>query len=163
MSRRHPALVPVARDHVLALSIAARLRRGPRDARDRWPAAPADQADELQRFLETALRPHFALEEALVFPAAVRHVPAAAALVARLVEEHREIERMILALAGTVPDMPTLAALGSLLESHVRREDRALFPMMEAQVPAAALSALAGQVAAADAQACADGDPAVTP
>jgi len=147
MSRRHPGLVPVARDHVHALSIAARLRRGPRDARGQWPSDPVDQAARLQHFLEHELRPHFALEEALVFPLARQHSPEAAALVTLLVEDHRALERMVLALAGTVPDASALAEIGRLLETHVRREDRTLFPLMEAEVPDAALCALGAALA----------------
>jgi len=148
MSRRHPGLVPVARDHVHALSVAARLRRGPRGGHDQWPSDPAEQAARLQHFLEHDLRPHFAAEEALVFPLARQHLTEAAALVVLLVEEHRALERMILALAGSVPEASTLAAIGTLLEAHVRREDRTLFPRMEAEVPAAALSALEPALAA---------------
>jgi len=142
MSKRHPSLIPVARDHVHALSIAVRLQRGRKGESDRWPQEPADQLAALRAFYADHLQRHFEIEEDLVFPIAKRHVPESTALVSRLLEEHRQLERMIVSPEAATLDAAALAAIGTLLEAHVRREDRTLFPLMEAHVPEAILSAL---------------------
>lgn len=152
MAKRHPSLVPVARDHLQSLVVAASLLRTSHGAADRWPADPAAQAARLRAFHDEHLRPHFAVEEALVFPFARRHVPDGAALVGRLVEEHRELERRIGALgtdgAAAAVDPAELAALGALLKAHVRTEDRTLFPLIEAHAPEAALGELRREIEA---------------
>lgn len=155
MAKRHPSLVPVARDHLQSLVVAAGLLRTSHGAADRWPADPATQAARLRAFHDEHLRSHFAVEEALVFPFARAHVPDGAALVGRLEAEHRELGRRIGALGGdgaggtgTAVDPAELAALGALLKAHVRAEDRTLFPLIEAHAPEPALAELRREIEA---------------
>lgn len=164
MAKRHPSLVPVARDHLQSLVVAANLLRTSHGAADRWPADPAAQAERLRAFHDEHLRSHFAVEEALVFPFARAHVPDGATLVGRLVDEHRELERRIGALGGdgagggrsgdgtgatgAAVDPADLVALGALLKAHVRAEDRTLFPLIESHAPEAALAELRREIEA---------------
>ncbi len=147
MARRHPALIPVARDHHECLILAQRLMRGGSASDRQWPSEPGEQAALLAGFFERHLRQHFAVEEALVFPAARGTGAEAAALVAQLLEEHREMSSQIRSLTED-PQLAAadLAAFGEFLNAHIRLEDRKLFPLMEAQMSADALLELQQQV-----------------
>jgi hemerythrin-like domain-containing protein len=140
MARRHPALIPVARDHHECLILAQRLMHGTTAADRDWPREPVPQAELLAGFFRRHLQAHFAVEEALVFPAARVAGPAAEALVEQLLDEHRKMAGLVAQLAAN-PQVTAaeLRAFGELLNAHIRLEDRQLFPMMETGMPADAL------------------------
>jgi hemerythrin-like domain-containing protein len=143
VARRHPALVPVARDHHECLILAQRLLRGSTASDRRWPAEPAAQAGLLADFFESHLRRHFAVEEQTVFPAARDMGADAANLVSQLAAEHRSMAGLVQGLAtNTRVTAESLAAFGALLNAHVRLEDRTLFPLMEARLAPDALARL---------------------
>jgi hemerythrin-like domain-containing protein len=123
--KRSPELAPLSRDHHVALEHAVRLRRACED----------DVAAIVCGFLAFLMGPgraHFAQEEALLAPA----VPSARAeLARRMLAEHREILRRAEGL-GHDPGVTDARRLGELLSRHVRFEERELFPMLEAQLPA---------------------------
>lgn len=137
--KRDPALVPLSHDHHHALVQARRLRRasGGPDA--------AVAAAEFLHFFAAETSPHFRLEEELLFPEAVDQAEAQEALVRTLLEHQRlralvaELERRL--AAGEAPD-EVMAALGRLLEEHVRHEERVLFPLIERLCDAATLARL---------------------
>jgi mannose-6-phosphate isomerase-like protein (cupin superfamily) len=133
--RRHPALVPLSHDHHHALVRARRLRRAAAGEGD-LPAAVAAFVRGFAR--ESVL--HFREEEEELFPLVLRHAPAASGLLQELVGEHLRLH----ALAGRLAEgeLDAAAEAGELLERHVRREERELFPLAEERVPAAALAAL---------------------
>ncbi|MCL4791114.1 MAG: hemerythrin domain-containing protein [Gammaproteobacteria bacterium] len=140
MAKRHPALIPVAREHHECLILAQRLMRGARVPDGDWPRDPVQQAAMLAEFFKRHLRQHFAIEEALVFPAACSAGSEAGALVLQLLDEHRDMESRVEQLAANPQVMATeLAAFGELLNAHIRLEDRQLFPLMEAGMSADAL------------------------
>lgn len=153
MARRHSALIPVARDHHECLVLAQRLMHGTRASDRDWPHEPAQQAARLAAFFRQHLLAHFAVEEDLVFPAARSAGPAAEALVAQLLDEHRQMTDLVARLAAN-PQVTAaeLRAFGELLNAHIRLEDRQLFPVMETQMPADALLDLQPQVEARYAQ-----------
>jgi hemerythrin-like domain-containing protein len=123
--KRSPELAPLSRDHHVALEHALRLRR----------ATSEDIATVVARFLAFFVADgerHFAREEELLLPA----VPADEAPAReRLLTEHEEIRRRARALEDR-PDRAAAADLGELLAAHVRFEERELFPMLEARLPA---------------------------
>jgi iron-sulfur cluster repair protein YtfE (RIC family) len=69
----------------------------------------------------------------------------------RILIEHIEIRRRADEVAEAQRDAGRLHELGSLLESHVRHEERVLFPMIEEALPEDALAELAARVEAAEA------------
>ncbi|MEZ5561986.1 MAG: hemerythrin domain-containing protein [Gammaproteobacteria bacterium] len=140
MAKRHPALIPVAREHHECLILAQRLMGKTRVSDSDWPHDPVQQAATLAGFFERHLRQHFAIEEALVFPAACGAGSEAGALVLQLLDEHRDMAARIEQMAANPQVVATeLAAFGELLNAHIRLEDRQLFPLMEAGMPADAL------------------------
>ncbi|MGZ8694095.1 MAG: hemerythrin domain-containing protein [Gaiellaceae bacterium] len=134
--RRDPALVPLSHDHHHALVRARRLRKA--------AAGEGDLARETAAFVHGFLResvPHFRDEEERLFPLALLHAPEREELVAELVLEHVRLHALVARLAAG--DAGAAAEAGELLELHVRREERELFPALEECVPPAALAALA--------------------
>jgi Hemerythrin HHE cation binding domain len=135
--KRNPGLVTLSRDHHQALSVAQKLRR-----------ATADTAQEVRSafvaYWEEHGRAHFRLEEEILLPAYAAHADPHHPLVARALCDHVAIRARADALAvDEAPDPATLRELGEGLADHVRLEERELFGLIEAALPAARLTAVA--------------------
>ena len=134
--KRSPELAPLSRDHHVALEHALRLRR----------ASEADLAAVVAGFLAFMIGPgrsHFAQEELLLAP----EVPDDSAdLARRMLDEHEEILRRAV-LLGRDPCTTEASDLGELVTSHIRFEERELFPLLEAHVPAARMHDIARALA----------------
>ncbi len=137
MPRRHPALVPLSREHRDALGLAFRLHNPapPGPVTPMTPeSTPSSRATETIEFFDRSLVRHFRTEENLLFPF-LRELfgesPEIVALVTTLVDEHEEMKRLVDELRGHLasgePADATLTAFADLLESHVRVEERRLF------------------------------------
>ena len=132
---RHFRLIPLSHDHHEALLIALRLKKGgPTSEHDRlWPTDLAGQVRSLLLFYERELLPHFKLEEEILFPEAAA-LPELEEMVKDLLTQHKQIRAAI----GEITQIndeehlkKELANFGILLESHVRLEERVLFPKLE--------------------------------
>jgi hemerythrin-like domain-containing protein len=94
-----------------------------------------ETADQAARFLATDLAAHFKAEEEALFPK-MRNFPAASKLLSELLTERRMLE----ALAERLSDkeetelVRTLVQFADLLEAHIRKEERELFPLYESTV-----------------------------
>jgi hypothetical protein len=143
--KRDPALVPLSRDHHFTLRHALWLRRAS-VASDL--AAAARVAREYVAFHRDELAPHIADEENVVFPAFEALDPAGTQ---RLREEHLEIasltSRLAASVEGTTDPRPLMAELASLLDDHVRYEERAYFMALQERLPASSLTAIGAAVA----------------
>ena len=138
-AKRHPSLIPLSHDHHHGLVLAFRLREGL--PRNRQPGDnPQEQAADAVRFFHHNLVAHFRAEEEVLFPAIRACVPHAAPMLDTLVAEHNEMRAQVENLAQASTDEATLRtrleAFGDLLERHIRREERELFPLYEANISA---------------------------
>lgn len=118
--KRHAALLQLSREHHQALKLA----RQARFACDAGLAAAIAQAAETicQRFRDD-LEPHFQIEEKDLLPSLA--AVGASELVHRTLAEHAELRDLNRRLAE--PDGETLARFATLLNDHVRFEERELF------------------------------------
>jgi hypothetical protein len=135
--RRSEELAPLSRHHHVALERALVLRR----------ADDAGACEAAHRFLEFIGGPgedHFAAEEQTLGP----HLRAAER--ARLVGEHRRLREHADALreAGPAVSADAAHAAGTLLDAHVRWEERELFAALEARLSPAELAAVGAELAA---------------
>lgn len=136
-TKRHPSLIPLSREHHLGLLLAFRLCHGlPRTNK---PAdSPQEQAAETVRFFHESLVSHFRAEEEVLFPAIRICTPQTAVLLDTLTAEHVEMRARVKHLAQASRDevtlLPLLRTFGELLERHIRREERELFPFYEANM-----------------------------
>jgi quercetin dioxygenase-like cupin family protein/iron-sulfur cluster repair protein YtfE (RIC family) len=140
--KRHRALIPLSHDHHDALVAARRLRRGA-DASDVLEAATAFLA-----FFASSVVPHFREEEELLFPR-VADAEEARELVAQALLEHQRLHLAAAELGELVArgcaDGATgrrMRELATLLEAHVRLEERQLFPLIETMLSEETLTAL---------------------
>ena len=94
---------------------------------------------------------HFRIEEEVLLPAFAAHGdPADARVVAMLVDHVRiRAHAQRLEQDGDAP-LAELHALGTALGRHVRLEEREVFPLVEAALPAAAATALVDAVLEAE-------------
>lgn len=135
MAKRHPSLIPLSREHHVALLLAFRLVQGLPPTRQ--PSdSPQAQAQDTVRFFQTKLTTHFRAEEQALFPFIRKTLFQAVPLLDRLLAEHVEMRDRVQALEGGDPSSLSarLKAFGRLLERHVRSEERELFPLCEANL-----------------------------
>lgn len=136
--KRHPALIPLSRDHHHALVIAKRLRA----------ATPQTATDAAQAFLthwDTEEKIHFRLEEEELLPAYAAYGDPNHPTVVRMLIDHMLIRRAAhqIASAGS---LELLHDLGSRLADHVALEEHELFPLIEAALPDAELQTLGERI-----------------
>jgi hemerythrin-like domain-containing protein len=132
---RHSSLIPLSHDHHEALLIALRLKKGgPTSQHDHlWPNDIKNQIKFLHLYFERELLPHFKLEEELLFPAASQ-VEGLQTTITNLLDQHQRMREMIKNITDFEDEntlKKAMADFGVLLESHVRLEERELFPKLE--------------------------------
>lgn len=129
--KRHSGLVRLSRQHHAALVLAKR-------------AAHANEEDaagiaaEIARAFETSLEPHFGAEEKCLLPLLAEAGKIAASVRTR--KEHEELRKLAGEIA--VGNSASLTRFGELLESHVRFEERELFPLAESVLSEEVLASL---------------------
>ena len=113
-----------------------------------WPADRAQQAARLVEFFETDLRPHFAVEEAHVFPVAARDLPDGGEQTCALIAQHETMRAMVrdLSADSTSRLEERLTAFGELLRAHIHAEERVLFEQMQAACDPEALETLGARI-----------------
>lgn len=138
--KRHKALIPLSRDHHEAL-ILSRLLQADAPEYKGLPTDAAGKADYASRFFEKELVEHFA-EEETVFNLSRNVSHDMDVLITELVEEHEKLAKWFNALPTSSDLSNDLDQLGRLLESHIRKEERVLFPMMQEQLNEAILDSI---------------------
>jgi iron-sulfur cluster repair protein YtfE (RIC family) len=137
--KRHPSLRDLSVDHHHALVQAHRLQR----------AAHSDEATrhalagEFLQFWQQDGQRHFCEEEQVLLPFFARYGDVEQEPIQQMLRDHILIRRDTLRLEEDPTHNPnTCRELGERLEAHVRLEERAVFPLIEAAVPDDALSEL---------------------
>lgn len=119
--KRSAALQPLSREHHAALKLAKACERA---AASGDAVQIGDTCRRVGDAFASELEPHFQFEERELLPAA------SAALAERTLAEHRRLRGLVGALHQRC-DAATLRDFGDCLVSHVRFEERELFPMLE--------------------------------
>ncbi len=130
-ARRHECLIPLSREHHYALVVCLHIRQElGREHPD--PFSLRSRAETTVRFFHGDLKIHFDTEEKVLFPV-MQGMPRAADLVREMYAEHQEIENLAMALRrlGSEHLATSLARFAELLETHIRKEERSLFPIFE--------------------------------
>jgi iron-sulfur cluster repair protein YtfE (RIC family) len=129
---RDASLVPLSRDHHHALALAVRCRKQALgQIKPTGPDGLRERAAEVLRFYAHNLVAHFRAEEKILFPLLQSLVPESRQLVDELSRDHEQIRAAVRQLE-TAPGLSKIIFdLGDLLEKHVRREERELFPLFE--------------------------------
>ncbi len=134
--KRHRALVPLSREHFNGLVQARRLRA----AADAGPDERRQAGADFLAHWSAEMSDHFDDEERLLGPllgAADRR---------RLLAEHARVralaEQVRIHDARVVPTAECLRALGTLLEEHIRWEEREVFERLQREADPTAMQAL---------------------
>ncbi|MEZ5155732.1 MAG: hemerythrin domain-containing protein [Solirubrobacterales bacterium] len=140
--KRSPELTPLSHEHHQALVVAMNLKR-------------ADTLAEGQRLLEfhrSEGEHHFEIEERILLPFWIAIDGKADRDAAnRVLSEHLELRAAVHRIEVGEVSIEDLRRIGGLLETHVRYEERELFPTIEAALSNQALADLGAAIAAADA------------
>jgi len=138
MAPRHPSLVALSHDHHHGLALALRCRKQALgQLKPMGVAGLAERAWEFLEFYKNNLAHHFDAEEKVLFPAMRTVTPASAALIDTLMQDHQQIRQLLPKLELKVGLAKLLFDLGDLLERHIRKEERELFPLFESQFESA--------------------------
>jgi hemerythrin-like domain-containing protein len=138
MAPRHPSLVALSHDHHHGLALALRCRKQALgQLKPIGAVGLAERAQEFLHFYKSSLTRHFEAEERVLFPAMRTALPASAALVDALVHDHQQIRQSLPELESKMELAKLLFDLGDLLERHIRKEERELFPLFESGIETA--------------------------
>jgi hemerythrin-like domain-containing protein len=129
---RHPSLILLSHDHHHGLALALRCRKQAL-GQIKPMGAPGlrERADEFLQFFGGNLIPHFRAEEEILFPALQAVVAESEPIIAQLLREHVQIRAAVPQLEAGVKLGRVLFDVGDLLERHIRKEERELFPLFE--------------------------------
>jgi hemerythrin-like domain-containing protein len=130
---RHPSLILLSHDHHHGLALALRCRK---QALGQLKPMGAEglqlRAGEFREFFTQNLTNHFRAEEEALFPVLQTAVPDSRPMIEQLVFEHQELRAAIPKLQAEAGLGKVIFDLGDLLERHIRKEERELFPLFEA-------------------------------
>lgn len=131
--KRNPNLVVLSREHHDALLLCFKLKQGLKKNIE-----PQRMADYAKWFWEKHLLHHFKEEETLLFQNTND------ALVMQALEDHKILEKLFY----TADQNSNFAQMATLLDNHVRFEERVLFPHLEATFSEEKLKKIGEQLSA---------------
>jgi hemerythrin-like domain-containing protein len=132
---RHVSLVPLSQDHHHGLALALRCRKQALgQIKPMGAEGLRERAKEFLEFYASNLVPHFRAEEEVLFPLLRSAVPGSGQMIDELVGNHAEIRQAIPRLEAGAGLAKLIFDLGDLLERHIRKEERELFPLFEQHV-----------------------------
>lgn len=127
--KRHEALTPLSREHHGALILAQLIKRNA----PAYRGLPTDTVGKIQYavdFFQSNLLSHFKKEEAILLK--VKHCSTdVAAITEDIIAEHTLLKNMFLSLEAAPDVISVLDELGQLLQAHIRKEERILFPLIQ--------------------------------
>lgn len=136
--KRDENLQALSRDHHHGLLLGWKIRQGLK-----YLVGPDVIADYIKYFFEKALLPHFKEEEIII----LSYLPDDNELKLRTQEEHKIIDKKVKALGGNIlPEAAALLEIASLLDSHIRFEERELFPYLEKQLSSDQLNEIGASI-----------------
>lgn len=131
---RHPSLIPLSQDHHHGLALALKCRKQSLgQMKPMGSVGLKERANEMRDFFNDNLERHFKAEEEVLFPFMGSFYPESQSLLDILVKEHKQIRGWVGLLQHPSGLAKILFDLGDLLERHIRREERELFPIFESR------------------------------
>lgn len=129
---RHPSLIPLSHDHHHGLALALRCRKQALgQLKPMGAAGLRERATEFIEFYRSNLVAHFRAEEEALFPPMRSVLPDIGSLLDELTHEHAALRQGATQLEAGIGLAKLVFDLGDLLERHIRKEERELFPLFE--------------------------------
>ena len=139
--KRHEALIPLSRDHHGTL-ILARLLRSDAPPYKGLPHDAEGKAEYALKHYREELLKHFEQEEKMI-PVVMGINPSLDSLLACMKTEHQELHSLFNSINPDQELSTQLDVIGRALESHVRKEDRVIFPLIQESCTEEVLNKLA--------------------
>ena len=138
--KRHEAIAPLSRHHHHVLVMSLKIGKlGLTPSQDEVQVL----REEIKSLWETGGQAHFREEEEILLPAYARYAPINQQVIIEMLLEHVEIRSLMSAIDQEQGDViEDIRKLGIMLEQHVRKEERAIFPLIEAALPEEVLQQL---------------------
>ncbi|MCH7772221.1 MAG: hemerythrin domain-containing protein [Bacteroidetes bacterium] len=130
MMERHKALHSLSHDHHHGLILAQLIKKGSPQYKN-LPNTTEGKKDYSIRFYNYKLIKHFESEEKILFPVVNGKNDEIDNLIEEIIIEHKKIKLLINQLESDKDVENTLDELGRILESHIRKEERKLFPLIQ--------------------------------
>ena len=138
--KRHESLQPLSRHHMEGLHVGLKLSRtGTEDSRIPHDRIIQDAYD----FWHPGGQEHFREEEEILLPAFAEHAEINKPEIVEMLLEHVTIRSQMKQLFDKNLSHEEMRNLGVLLQEHIRKEERVIFPMIENALPEDKLQELA--------------------
>jgi hemerythrin-like domain-containing protein len=146
--KRTPELRDLSDHHHQGLVQARRLRRA---ATGEETSTPEATAEAFLKFWQEETTAHFREEEEALLPVLARYGgDVGRGPVAQMLAQHAQIRGLVMKLSDEVRNgvvnPETLEGIGELLETHIRLEEREVFPMIEEVLPEEGLTEVASRL-----------------
>ncbi|MDP4192289.1 MAG: hemerythrin domain-containing protein [Bacteroidota bacterium] len=131
--KRNKTLIPLSHDHHHGLLLAQMLRKNALEYRT-LPNLPDQKAKYAIDFFYSDLIKHFRLEEDILYPFVKGLDRSLDEMFIEIISEHKKIEEYINKLKNNneiIEIIDIMDTLGKLLESHIRKEEKIVFPKIE--------------------------------
>jgi len=143
--KRHRTIIPLSHDHYDGLLMAQSIKKNFIKTK-----LGLSSIDEKIKFVinayKTELIPHFNHEELILFPLALGKDDELDAMINDILEEHDKLHKAVVKISeGNLEQ--NLDNFGNLLETHIRKEERIVFPKIE-EILGEELDILNGQIIA---------------
>ncbi|MBP1948306.1 hemerythrin domain-containing protein [Virgibacillus litoralis] len=131
--KRHESLQPLSRHHMIGLHLALKLKRAGTEESRLTIEEIKQEADE---FWNPNGQQHFREEEEFLLPAYAQYAKIEQPEIIEMLLEHVKIRaQMDNLINGEDVSLDKMHELGMLLEAHIRKEERVIFPMIEKALP----------------------------
>ncbi|HLS66747.1 MAG TPA: hemerythrin domain-containing protein [Pseudogracilibacillus sp.] len=138
--KRHTVLQPLSRHHMEALYLGVKLRRA---GTEKSTLTKEELIHEVKSFWNPNGERHFREEEEILLPTYAKYGDIEQKLIVDMLLEHVRIRSLVKTITTETVDVETLHTLGELLETHIRKEERIIFPMIEKALPEDVLQEMA--------------------
>ena len=125
--KRHPALVPISREHHQMLML-AQLMKKDAPAYKGMPVTSKGKVEYAREAWFSLIKGHIEIEESVLFPFVLQKQASLSELINELRDQHHQIA---LGLEKIQPDPEEMDRIGRLLERHIRKEERVLFQQVQ--------------------------------
>ena len=123
--KRHKSLIFISHDHYHGLQLGQLIKKNAPQLKN-LPNDIEGKKNYTINFYENDLLHHFYLEENIILPAVKGRN--------ELINEHREIEKTVESLKENTNIEDKLDKLGTLLQEHIRKEERILFEKIQKEL-----------------------------
>jgi len=144
---RHPSLIPLSHDHHHGLALALRCRKQSLgQIKPMGLEGLKERASELRDFFNVHLLKHFRAEEEALFPLMREAIPQSGLMIEELTKDHERMRSATAELEKRTGLGKLIFDVGDLLERHIRREERELFPLFEERIGAEEAAAVGEKI-----------------